>query len=353
MTHNANKISALEAITEAQKIAFAPMLFQATVSLKRLGILKAIEEAFSAGLSKQEIVDKTQVNYYAVSILLDIGCNANIVYQEDDKFFLGKIGHFLLNDKMTQVNMNFTQDVCYQGLFLLQDSLTENKPHGLKFLSEHSTIYPALQTLPEDAKKSWFEFDHYYSDMAFDVAFDAIAYLNPKVIFDIGGNTGKWAFKCCEKRSDIHVKIIDLPEQVNFVEKKIASSQMTDRISVFESNVLSNDPFPKGADIWWMSQFLDCFSEEQIVFILKKIVLAMHDDARVCIMELFGDKQKYEASAFSINATSLYFTCMANGYSRFYESKVFYQLIDQAGLVVEKAISPLGECHTLLICKKK
>jgi len=33
---------------------------------------------------------------------------------------------------------------------------------------------------------------------------------------------------------------------------------------------------PNQADIWWMSQFLDCFSEEQIVSILSLIHQHMH-----------------------------------------------------------------------------
>lgn len=353
MNQKAKSISALEALTRAQQIAFAPMVFQATVSLKRLGILEAIDSAQQTGLTKKEIAEITHVNDYAVSVLLDMGCSADIVYQENQSYFLTKVGFFLLHDKMTQVNLDFTQDVCYQGLFLLQESLQQNKPHGLKFLSDHSTIYPALQSLPKSAKESWFAFDHFYSDAAFDAAFDALSYLNPKVLFDIGGNTGKWAFKCCEKDPDIQVKIIDLPEQIQFVEKRIQNAQLTQRISTYSCNVLSETPFPEDADIWWMSQFLDCFSEEQIVQILQKIAGTMRDNARVCIMELFWDKQKYEASSFSMNAISLYFSCMANGNSRFYESTVFCQLLEKAGLIVEKAIFSLGEYHTLLVCKKK
>jgi hypothetical protein len=72
--------------------------------------------------------------------------------------------------------------------------------------------------------------------------------------------------------------------------------------------------------------------------------------ARLCIMELFWDAQKFEAASFSLNATSLYFTCMANGNSRFYSVEKFYRYLESAGFSVEQRLDNLGVGHTLLIC---
>jgi hypothetical protein len=101
-----------------------------------------------------------------------------------------------------------------------------------------------------------------------------------------------------------------------------------------------------------MSQFLDCFSEAQIVTILTLIYNQIAPNSRVCILEIFWDRQQFEAGALSINASSLYFTCMANGNSRFYHSRVLYDCLRQAGFYVEQDIDGLGIGHTLLICKK-
>ena len=69
------------------------------------------------------------------------------------------------------------------------------------------------------------------------------------------------------------------------------------------------------------------------------------------ILELFWDRQKYEASTYSLNATSLYFTCIANGTSRMYHSYDFMELVKQAGLVIESITDGLGISHTLLKCR--
>jgi hypothetical protein len=124
------------------------------------------------------------------------------------------------------------------------------------------------------------------------------------------------------------------------------------RIKGHEINLLDDSQkFPTGADAIWMSQFLDCFSEEQIVSILKRAVAAMNGESRLYIMETYWDRQKFEAATYSLNATSLYFTAIANGNSRMYHSKDMIQLVHRAGLVVDQDIDNIGLGHTIFRCK--
>lgn len=75
-------------------------------------------------------------------------------------------------------------------------------------------------------------------------------------------------------------------------------------------------PFPKSFDAIWMNQFLDCFSENEIVSILQRAAQAMNADSTLYILELFWDRQPNEAAAFCLQQTSLYFACIANGNSQ-------------------------------------
>jgi hypothetical protein len=101
-----------------------------------------------------------------------------------------------------------------------------------------------------------------------------------------------------------------------------------------------------------MSQFLDCFSEEEILGILDRAASVMNDSSILYILELFWDRQKYEASSYSLNATSLYFTCLANGNSRMYHSADMYRLIEKAGLKIMESTDHIGVSHTLVRCRK-
>ena len=110
-----------------------------------------------------------------------------------------------------------------------------------------------------------------------------------------------------------------------------------------------NDPsVVRVGDVWWMSQFLDCFSPRQVVDILRRVRAAMPPDATLYILESFWDRQRFEAAAYSLNATSLYFTCLANGNSRFYRCGDFLELVREAGLTLIEQVDGIGLGHSLL-----
>ena len=349
------ELTAFEAKNEAQKLAFAPVVFQVVVAMQRLGILPLICKN-RKGISLKEISDKTNVSIYGVKVLLEMAANADIVkYLDDHTVTVTMLGYFLNSDEMTRVNINFTNDVCYDGFKFLTESIQNGKPEGLKTLGNWSTIYPALSSLPEKIKKSWFEFDHFYSDEAFRDALNIVFKEKPATIFDIGGNTGKWAFASCEFNADVHVKILDLPQQIAVAKANAEKRNLTDRISYFEINLLDkSQKIPKGADGVWMSQFLDCFGEDEIVAILENVRQAASTHTTVFILEPFIDNQKFEAASYCLTATSLYFTALANGNSKMYSVKAMAGLVEKAGLEVVETFPLIGESfHTILKCKVK
>jgi len=343
-----DKIKAVDAKFEAQKIAFAPLAFQAVRSLLELGILKIISDSGDTGISIEETAKKANVSHYGVKVLLEIALGMNIVKvtgeEGEDRFILGKTGWFLLEDEMTRVNFNFVNDVCYKGAFELKRSVEEGKPLGLEvFGYEGKTIYEVLATLPEQVKKSWFEFDHFYSDIGFEEALPIVFKNKPKKIVDIGGNTAKWAIYCCNYDSGVEVHIVDLPGQTAVAEKEAQKAGFKDRIKTFPCNVLNEETeIPQGADVIWMSQFLDCFSLEEITFIMKKVYKAAGVSSDIFIFEPFWDMQQFEAASFSLQATSLYFTCMANGNSKMYNSKEFETAVKKAGFNMVESFHNIG-----------
>lgn len=351
-----HSISALNAKLEAQKIAFAPFAFQTAVSLLRTGILDAVSESGQSGADAPHLSKMTGISEYGVKVLLDMALAMNVVWiKNDSHYVLDKVGYFLLTDQMTQVNLNFSQDVCYEGLFEMEAAIRNGKPEGLKKFGNWSTIYPGLTSLPDKAQESWFKFDHYYSDHSFREVLPIVFEDKPKHLLDVGGNTGKWALSCVRYDEDVAVTIMDLPQQLKVMNEQVAEAGFSDRINGHAINLLDLEaPFVTGADTIWMSQFLDCFSEELILSILKRAATVMDKSTSLYIMDTYWDRQRFEGAAFSINATSLYFTVMANGNSRMYHSKDMIKLVHAAGLYVETDIDDIGTGgHTLFRCFKK
>lgn len=350
-----NSLRAIDAIQEAEKIAFAPFVFQATVSLRKLGVLNLIfDKRRKGGITIDEISKELSVSSYGLGVLLEIAESSDIVIKDDSgRFELTTTGYFLNYNETVNVNINFTNDVCYQGLFHLNDAVKTGKPEGLKELGEWNTIYEALSQLPPKVQKSWFEFDHHYSDAIFNDALEMVFKSQPKTIFDIGGNTGKFAISSCKYNEDVSVKIIDLPGQLNIALANVKKEGFENRVSGYEIDWLKDNPeIPTGADTIWMCQFLDCFSEDEILKILTTCVKSMDNNTQLLIMETFTDRQRFDNAKFVLEATSLYFTVMANGNSKMYPADVFLKLIDKAGLVLKEDIA-VGEYHTILVCKKK
>ncbi|MGB1307269.1 MAG: methyltransferase [Oceanihabitans sp.] len=350
-----NSIKAIDAIQEAQKIAFAPFVFQATVSLRNLGIFDLIfEHRKKGGIAIEEIAESLMLSTYGVGVLLEIAESSNIVSQDENKkFSLTTIGYFLAYNETVNVNINFTQEVCYKGLFHLEEAIKTGKPSGLKELGNWNTIYEGLSKLTPKVQQSWFEFDHHYSDDVFQEALETVFRNNPKTIYDVGANTGKFTISGSTYSDSVSIKMVDLPGQLKIALGNVEKAGFKDRVTHHEIDWLSKNPeLPKGADTIWMSQFLDCFSEEEILTILKACAAAVKDDGEILIMETFTDRQKFSNAKFILEATSLYFTVMANGNSKMYPAEVFMKLIDQAGLKLEEDIA-VGEYHTILVCKKK
>jgi len=348
-------MKAINALYEAQKIAFSPFVFQTAYSMIKLGIMDAIFES-KDGISIAELETKTGISKYGITVLLEMAEASDIVVKKEEKFKLTKIGYFISRDEMTRVNLMFTQDICYKGLFHLEEAIREGKPAGLKEIGPWPTIYPGLSILPEQLKKSWFEFDHFYSDNSFNDALEIIFKDNPKMIFDIGGNTGKWALASTKHDPNVEVTILDLPVQLKAAKENISNHpESRDRIHYHEIDLLRPElEIPAGADVYWMSQFLDCFSEAEIEAILTKIKQHAKPTSKVYIMETFIDNQRFPAAEFSLIATSLYFTAMANGNSKMYSSSVMKYIVDKAGFdCIDEHHLHSESFHTILELKLK
>jgi hypothetical protein len=102
-----------------------------------------------------------------------------------------------------------------------------------------------------------------------------------------------------------------------------------------------------------MSQFLDCFSEQEVISILRRAARALGAGGILHILELFWDRQPNETAAFCLQQTSLYFACIANGNSQMYRSADMLRCLEEGGLELLEEHDELGQYHTLLKCRKR
>ncbi|MEZ4359276.1 MAG: class I SAM-dependent methyltransferase [Kofleriaceae bacterium] len=340
-----------KAYHQVHQLAFSPLFFQAAMAARDLGVLSAVHQAKDAGLTPVAVAERAGVSRYAARVLLE-GCLAlQLVDLREGCYRITTAGHLWLFDEMTKVNANFVQDICYAGAARLQDSLREGRPAGLEHLGGWSTIYAGLTELPADKQKSWFDFDHFYSDGAFPAAFPLVFRERPAKVLDVGGNTGKWALHCLRNDADVEITVLDHPGQLERLRENVRAAGHDRRLHTLALDLLDHHrAFPHGFDVVWMSQFLDCFAERDIAQLLARGKAALAPSGRLCILEAFWDRQPNDVAELCLQGTSLYFSCMANGEGRMYHSQDFLELLAEAGLrvVSDEAV---GTYHTLLTCQ--
>ena len=350
------QLTAREAQARAEWIAWGPVVFQASRLMLKLGILDLLRDS-AEGLTIGEVAAEKQLSVYAVKVLMEASLCIGTVLVDPatDRFTLSKTGWFLLNDDFTRVNIDFNHDVNYQGWFRLEESLREGRPAGLEHFGPWPTIYEALSELPPQVQHSWFGFDHFYSDGSFPQALEIVFSRRPKTLLDVGGNTGRWALRCVAYDQDVNVTIVDLPQQIAMMRQQTAGQPGSERISGYGTDLLNPaNAFPRDRhyDAIWMSQFLDCFSEPQVLSILQRAAQVMDGDTRLYIMETLWDRQRFTTAAFSLTMTSLYFTALANGNSKMFNTDDLTALILEAGLEVETIHDQLGLGHSIILVKK-
>lgn len=342
------EIHAFTALEKAHFLAFAPYAFQASVLLRDYGILQYLLEN-TTGSAFENIMNHAGISLYGTRILLEAGIGIGLLYEEDGQYFITKTGSLFITDAMVNVNTNFMRDICYDGASKLKESIEEGKPVGLPSLGPWNTIYEGLTQLNPLQTKSWFDFDHYYSDHVFPVVMPKVFEHQPGSILDIGANTGKFSLQCLSYNKDIHMSLVDLGRQLQVAGKHLEDEGFKDRFTLIEHNMLDNSiELPGKYDVIWMSQFLDCFSDDEIVSILNKCKKALNIGGKIMVNETFWDNQPFHASMYSLQMTSLYFTTIANGNSQMYDSRVFVQLIKRAGLNIIEKEENIAQTHTLL-----
>ena len=348
------RLSALKAQRLAQEIAFGPIVFQVSRLMVKFGIFGMLDE-HKDGMTMEEVADAAKLSLYSAKVLLESSLTIGTVHLRDDRFFLSKAGWFLLHDQSVRVNMDFNHDVNYLGMFHLEEALLNGKPEGLKELGDWPTIYEGLSQLPPQAQKSWFGFDHFYSDSSFTQALEIVFRHHPKTLLDVGGNTGRWATQCVKYDADVNVTIMDLPQQLDMMREQTKGIEGADRIHGHGCNLLDRTvPFPTGFEAIWMSQFLDCFSEEEVTSILTRAAKSMDARSKLYIMETFWDLQRFETASYCLAQTSVYFTAMANGNSKMYYSGDMARCVEEAGLKIDEMHENLGVGgHTIMECSLK
>jgi hypothetical protein len=345
---------------DAHRIAFAPVVFKVVQVMRRSGLLRSLVNA-RRWIATDELQPDSGFSAYALTIVLETAYSAGLIERRridssrEVEWKATQLGRVIERDALVGANLDFVDDVCYRALDHLDQALREEKPVGLQELGDWATFYQGMSELPEPARSSWFRFDHLYSDSAFPQAIDIVAATAARHIADVGANTGRFAVEYLQRVADSRVSLCDLPQQLELARIELAQRGLLARARLHPCDVL--DPsaqLPSGADApdaFWMSQFLCCFSENEVVDILARAAAAVRAGGSIFVLDTFWDDQRHPAAAYCLINTSPYFSTVANGKGRMYRLDVLLDLARAAGLDRVRTWHSLGVSHTLIELK--
>lgn len=327
----------------------APFAFQAARSARELGLLAALLQAGGGGTSATDLERALKLPATSVSVLLDACLAIDLVAESTPgRWTLTTIGEAWLLDRGVIIDADFAHDVCWPGMADLAASLRTAKPVGLARFGPWATIYEGLAALPESIRKPWFAYDHGHSDTAFPTCIEHLRKAAPKRLLDVGGNTGRFATVLLRSVPDVSVTILDHPGQIAEAERNLAAAGFAARARTVAIDLLDHArPFPTGQDAVWMSQFLDCFGPADVVALMRRGRAALAPGGTLWVLEVCPDRQTEPAAAASLRLSSLYFTAIANGVSRFYRASDLLVLAEAAGLRSVEVVDGIGSAHSL------
>ena len=146
------------AIHQATELAFAPVAFQVARVMRERGLLAALLER--GPQTTEELMEATTTSRYGVETLCEAGISFGLNRWDGQRWAITRTGRYIQADEMTRVNMDFIHDVCFKGLFHLDEAIEDGNAAGLKVFGDWPTVYEALKDLPPPVQKSWFDFDH-------------------------------------------------------------------------------------------------------------------------------------------------------------------------------------------------
>ncbi len=345
----ADELPAIEALNRAHFIAFGPYVFQAATLLRDQGVLHHLHRTNEVGATLEELASATGSGTQVLRVLMEAGLGIGLFYLENGRYLLSKTGHFFLSDPTVRANTDFMRDFLAPAAHYLPQSIATSAPAGLQRWGDWPNLFAGLDTLPDKVRKSWTSFNSYHSSHVFSAALPVLFAKPPRRMLDLGGAPGRFALACLQHNADVFVGVADLPHQAAETDAVLADAIQSGRAIFHSLDILDdNQPLPQGYDTIWMSQFLDNFSEADIVSILRRCADVLPPEGRIFVAETFWDRQRYEAAAFALQMTSLYFVNMVNGVSQMWSSEVFKTLIAGAGLRVADQHDGLGITHTVL-----
>ena len=165
-----------------------------------------------------------------------------------------------------------------------------------------------------------------------------------RTVVDVGGGAGTLMAEVLRHRREIAGVLLERPGMLELAEEYLAEQGVADRCELVEGDFFSS--VPAGGDVYVLKSVLHDWDDQRCVAILRHCRDAMHDDARLAIVELILP-ERMTPSGPMLSAALLDLIMLAHAGGRERTEAEFTQLLDQAGLRVARTTALAAGPHLL------
>ncbi len=277
------------------------------------------------------ITEKNARNMLALLVSVDIVKKKWFSSHEDPVYknsFLAK--HYFNRNSPLEITsiIGWFHFISYKAMYYYYDSVKENTNVGLKEMpGTEPTLYERLAHQPE-LEKIFQTAMQQLSNVANLWVAKYVDFAKYHHLLDVGGGNATNLMQIVKHNPHLKGTVFDSPTVTQRAQKNIANNNLSDRINTFAGNCFT-DPFPEGVDAISFCHFLDIWSEEQNMFLLKKAYDRLPPGGKVIIFDIM--EKDDGRGPHSAVITSAYFLAQATGYGYMYSAREYESWLREIG----------------------
>jgi len=136
-----------------------------------------------------------------------------------------------------------------------------------------------------------------------DEVIGAIRPLKFDHLLDIGGASGTWIMAFLRACPSARATLFDLPHVIPMARQRLTAAGLAERVQLVPGD-FTQDAFPPGADLTWISAIVHQNSREQNRILFTKVFQALSPGGRIAIRDILMEENRTEPTAgalFAIN----------------------------------------------------
>ncbi|GHG60811.1 O-methyltransferase [Sinomonas cellulolyticus] len=336
------------------RLVFGAAAFQTLRAACETGLLEQLIDA-PDGFDRDEIGERIGLRGRWLDTLLTAAAATELIRRGPDGRYLvaAEVAPAVRSVEWSlfTATVAFEHHFSYRGISMFTEALVRETNAGIENFPGHpgDSLYVRYASDPQ-LRQVFYTYMRAWSRIGGPVLWDELVEIAPTRMLDIGGGDGVHAIATASRLPGLEVTVLDLPENVDVAQKRIAEQGLADRIRVVGGDMFVG-PFPEGHDLVLFAHQLVIWTEEENLGLLRRTNAALPLGGTVVIFSSMTDDT--EDGPFVAAMASLYHTAIPVEGGRIYPWSAYEDWLTATGFgEVRRIRSDTWTPHGVIVARK-